>query len=133
MNYKEKYPDFSELIGQTFTSVVNTGEAFILKNDEREYSIHHSQDCCESVYIDDVVGDLDDLTNTPITFATEEYNSDAPKSETYGEGEKAHTYVDESSTWSFYKLGTVKGWVDIKFYGSSNGYYSETADLVRLK
>jgi len=89
--------------------------------DGGHFSMYHSQDCCESVIIDDVTGDWDDLIGTPITFAEESSNSDNPKTEKYGDRE----YTDESHTWTFYKLGTVKGWVDVRWYGSSNGYYSE--------
>jgi len=74
------------------------------------------QDCCESVYIEDICGDLKDLENSPIVKASCKYYS-PEESE------------DDSNTWSFFTFATVKGYVDIRFYGSSNGYYSEGATL----
>jgi hypothetical protein len=84
-------------------------------------SLQHLQDCCESVYIEDVCGDPNDLVGSPILLA-EEVSGDEPE-------------VDDrdnkgSYTWTFYKIATNKGAVTIRWYGTSNGFYSETADFV---
>lgn len=75
----------------------------------------HEQDCCEDVRIEDICGDLDDLTGAPILRADERTSS----GETDG----------GSHTWTFYEFATVKGSVTIRWLGESNGYYSERLSI----
>lgn len=122
-----RYGDTSkieELVGKTFTSV--TADVKSLKfalADGKGYIFHHHQDCCESVSIDDICGDLHDLEGSPLLQA-EEVNSDHFKDKP--------DHSEDSETWTFYKFATIKGYVTVRWYGTSNGYYSESVDLCRL-
>lgn len=114
----------TDLIGKVFTNIARTSDnsELILTCEEGVYTFYHAQDCCESVYIEDITGDLDDLLNSPILLAEESTSTENP------------IYVpipdyQDSFTWTFYKLATIKGYVDIRWYGESNGYYSESVDL----
>lgn len=115
---------FEVLQGRTVKAIeVNKGDGdeikFAMENGE-VYRMCHHQDCCEHVYIEDICGDLEDLIDTPILVAEERTES----------GE-VDSY--DSCTWTFYELRTIKGSVTIRWYGNSNGYYSERVDFGRLK
>jgi hypothetical protein len=108
--------EFNELIGRTLYRAESDDDILTLYLSNTNYvQFLHEQDCCESVYIDDICGDLDDLVGEPLLVAEEVSSYDA---EPKDEGE-------ESYTWTFYRFATRKGWVTVKWYGSSNGYYSE--------
>jgi hypothetical protein len=118
--------DISVLLGKTLASVtVNEArdEIRFVTDDAKTYLMWHSQDCCESVHVESITGDLVDLIGTPILLAevstSDQRPADLPKQE----------YEGESQTWTFYKFATIKGYVDIRWYGSSNGYYSESVDF----
>jgi len=111
-------------IGRTFDKIENTGDELKMTSGEIAYTFFHSQDCCENVTIEDVCGDLTDLIGTPLLVA-EEITSDKNP-----EGIEKE-YQDDSFTWTFYKFSTIKGSVTIRWYGESNGYYSEGVDLKR--
>lgn len=113
--------EFSDLQGKTLKRVEQKGEDQIEfeTEDGREFSLYHSQDCCETVVVESITGDLADLVGTPILLAEEASSTDDPP------GYK-HEYQPESQTWTFYKLRTIKGSVDIRWHGTSNGYYSES-------
>lgn len=120
---------FSTLLGKTLTRVEQTGDDSITftANTGERFLLYHRQGCCESVFIESVVGDLQDLVGHPITLAEEVTSGDTngPDLDPLGK-------YDESYTWTFYKLATVKGYVDIRWYGTSNGYYSESVDFEKL-
>jgi len=119
--------DIKEMVGQTFKNVAKKEHQEIwFENDNVSYVFYHGQDCCESVYIDDVNGDLSDLVGSPITMAEEETSRKNP------EGVEPPEY-QESFTWTFYKFATVKGYVTIRWYGESNGYYSESVDIRKIE
>lgn len=120
--------EISELVGKTVVSIDKKDDEliFICANGEK-YKMYHSQNCCENVYIEDICGDLEDLIGTPILKAEELSNY-----EPVSEKDKQRTKEAEewgSCTWTFYKLATIKGYVDIRWYGESNGYYSESVDF----
>lgn len=115
---------FSDLIGKTLVVVEPNHDEmlFVTANDER-YQLYHSQDCCESVTIEDICGDLSDLLGSPILLAEEVSNVDR---------EPAAEYTPDSYTWTFYNIATIKGSVTIRWYGESNGYYSESVSFRKL-
>jgi hypothetical protein len=119
MNYE--YVDFSVLIGKTLVSVENVDdERIIFKTTEGEtYKMLHFQDCCESVTVEDICGNLSDLVGRPILNAEMVSR----------EGEETDF---DTSTWTFYHISTIKGYVTIRWFGQSNGYYSESVDFIRL-
>ena len=129
--------DVSILLGKTLIKIeqIEKEELRFYTSDGEIYKMYHQQDCCESVEIDDVVGDLEDLLNTPILLAEmvssdEEGDVVSKNPSTYDVDTVEGKYGDDSYTWTFYKFATIKGYVDIKWYGSSNGYYSERVNFV---
>ena len=113
----------AQMLGKTFVKVVGSVDGnemlFETANGER-FMFSHQQDCCERVDINDIVGDLEDLVGEPLLLA-QEVQGETPVD--FNEREY------ESVTWTFYKFATRKGYVDVRWLGESNGYYSEGVDL----
>jgi hypothetical protein len=123
----QEYRDGVEFMtGKTMKSVENTGAEIVFTTVEDEvFVLYHSQDCCESVYVEDVCGDLSDLVGTPMLYAAEVSN------EGEEEPKNPSDYEPESHTWTFYKFSTIHGSVTVRFYGTSNGYYSEGVSFTK--
>lgn len=118
---------FKFLEGRTLRSVEGTkhsSQLLFTDTGGNIYKMFHWEDCCESVEIDDICGDINDIIGSPILLAEESTNTDEPRKNEDGSDEYA-----ESFTWTFYKLSTIKGHVTIRWYGSSSGYYSESVDF----
>lgn len=109
-----------ECIGKTIVEIrgANKGSDHIsfLFSDGSCFKMYHPQECCETVEVEDICGDINDLLNIPLLGAEVSVNND-----------------DESAIWTFYKFHTQKGYVDIRWYGTSNGYYSEEVEIRYFK
>jgi len=111
--------EYLPILGETLISVERgtsgrSGDRITFKTATKTWVMYHSQDCCENVYIEDIEGNLDDLVGHPLLQAEV----------VTGEPEDSDSRYDELQQWTFYKLATVKGYVTIRWYGGSNGWYS---------
>lgn len=108
----------AKMIGQTpveIDGMKEGSEAVRIKTAEgNELLLRYEQDCCASCSIAQVDGDPLDLLGAPLRMC-ELVDNDEPAREDY----------EESFTWTFVKFATVHGYVTLRWYGSSNGYYSE--------
>lgn len=145
--------EFANMIGRTM--VVAKGDVgediMVFRSDDGwQFSFYHNQDCSESVSIEDVCGDLEDLVGAPILIAEEVSSQEREERLTRmsdlatfnvedleheqkacerGEpmiGRELPVVNAESYTWTFYRFATVKGYVTVRWLGVSNGYYSES-------
>lgn len=131
-NIIHRQTDFNLLSGQTIKSIDGLkrgSEEVIFTTDKGKYKMYHEQDCCESVYVEDICGDIEDIIGLPIVEADEvvyvninPYDYDIKEQDPYG-----------SFTWTFYKLSTIKGSITLRWYGESNGYYSEKVSFEKIK
>ena len=131
----------SELVGKTLISIelINDDELIFICSSGEKYRMYHYQSCCEKVIIEDISGDLQDLIGTPILIAEEVSNIPLVNAfeskfkkikDEYGFERDEHGNIKpDSYTFTFYKIATIKGYVDIRWFGSSNGYYSEKVDF----
>lgn len=112
--------NFKELVGKTLIKIENLEDELRFHTSDAEvYVMYHRQSCCESVYIEDIVGDLDDLIGSPIVLAEVRTNDD-------------DSLEYDTGMWTFYELATNKGSVTIRWYGTSNGYYSVGVSFCNL-
>lgn len=125
--------DIKELVGYAFNLIeVNkdsTAVTFYGMAGQPLFKMTHKQDCCESVWLEEVVGDWGDLIGTPIFVAECVSNHNDPRANLTTDDE-AYWDAVTSETWTFYKLTTMKGSVTLRWYGTSNGYYSEGVSII---
>ena len=120
-----RYWDVPDMVGFTMVSVageVGDESLMFTATDGTRFELYHEQDCCESVKIEDIIGDLSDLVGSPLVEA-EELSS---------EPDPYLGYEPESCTWTFYRFSTVRGTVTVQWLGESNGYYSESVSFRHL-
>lgn len=115
---------FEPLLGKTVTKIEGAAEEseeilFITENEDI-FRMYHEQDCCEDVRVEDIGGAINDLIGNPILLAEEVTN-------------EGTTDYGDTCTWTWYHFATIKGYVTIRWYGESNGYYSESVNCEWVK
>lgn len=122
-----EYVDVNVLLGKTILSIENMNpgedEVYITLDSGEKFKMYHNQDCCESVYLESVVGDVEDLIGEPL-LVSEQVDGESPADE-------ENDY--DVHQWTFYKFATRKGYVDLRWHGTSNGYYSTGVDFEQIK
>lgn len=106
---------FDFIVGKTIESVIgleSQSEKVVLTFTDDTYVIfHHQQSCCESVYLEDyeLTGKLEyGVIND--AYSTSKCDDDEE--------------CDNIKLWTFYNINTSKGTLNLRWYGTSNGYYS---------
>lgn len=117
--WNSKSVDLDQLKGLTIVSVdgaeSGSDEIIFTLSDGTEFKMYHEKDCCESVSVEDVCGDIQDVIDAKIVhFEKRVVSGDTD----YG-----------SYTATFYDIQTTKGCVNIRWNGESNGYYSESVSV----
>lgn len=122
--HEQVSPD--KLQGNVIHKIVRSeNELLFLTDGGLMFILEHRSDCCESVELIDICGDLEDLLFSPILGCEIVTNNTDPVLNSAG-------YLPESFTWTFVKIWTAFGSVTLRWYGTSNGYYSEVANLYEL-
>lgn len=113
--YDRKLVDFDILIGETIVSIsgMDTGgvEVVIETASGRTFRMYHVQDCCENVYIDATYGCANSILNKVVdetTYFTDNYDG-----------------AYESGTISRFRIYCDGDYFEVKWIGTSNGYYGE--------
>lgn len=113
---------FDDIKGKVLASIdgAEPGSQRVVFNfaDGTAWASYHSPDCCESVSVNRITGDLASVIGSPVMCAYESQDSNDKPSE----------YAD-SWTWTHQRIRTESGEVIIVWLGESNGYYGETPYL----
>lgn len=86
----------------------------------RIVTLHHVQDCCEYVCIEDTNGDWLALVGKPLVESSEHVVSDF-------DGESHESSTETTFTFKVDGATVINRWI-----GSSNGYYSEHVDISEI-
>lgn len=99
--------NITDFIGLIFRKVYydeDNAQLIFISNTSRKFKMLHYSDCCESVTLDDIIGELDFLIGVPILHAA---------------------CVSNEEQWTFYHINTKKGYVTLRWFSDSDWYSSE--------
>lgn len=117
---------YTEFSGKTIQEIrgckKHSDEVTIKFTDGSCLKFYHQQDCCETVL-------LEDFDITPEWLIDSKIISIEERISRSEEGVKPLNDWTESYTWSFYVIKTSSSTMILRWYGESNGWYSETVDI----
>lgn len=120
---------FESLKGKTLSAVEisdDRDEMTLTTTCGERYRMYHSKDCCETVKIEDICGDIEDVIGTPL-LAVEEATSVRDPVGYKDDGDR------EAFLWTFYKMATINGYLTIRWLGESNGYHGMGVECERVR
>ena len=114
-----------ELIGEVLTHIdvdPEKNEILLTTESGREIIIHHDQDCCENVHIEDTEGNWLTLIGKPLVEVTEDAvdQGDPPPASPDSWTRTTLTFKVDGAT-------VISRWI-----GESNGYYSESVHIKEI-
>jgi hypothetical protein len=115
--------DIKILIGKTLTKATGKEgdeEVVFEVSDGTIFKLAHFKECCETVIVADICGDMADLVGSPILQAESSSEDKTDPGPDCG-----------ALKWTFYRITTQKGQVVIRWVGESNGYYGVDVDFVK--
>lgn len=144
--YNSKEAKIEDLIGKTLLKIeiveddYNNQEIHFITSRDEHYIMFHIQECYENVYIESINGDIIKLIGAEILIAEEvsndkfieKWKNKFTKNKYEMLENDKNEYFPDSYLWTFYKLSTINGDVTIRWFGKSNGYYSESVDFILL-
>ena len=116
-----------ELVGEVLTHIdVDDANNVIMlvTASGKEFRVCHHQDCCERVRIVDTLGNWKELIGKQIIGM----DIHAGNAETDPDGEPVESGTDTEITFRTDEHTVISRW-----FGESNGYYSESVDFDRIK
>lgn len=109
------------LVGRVLTSVEHNQEEVVFTcQDGDRFRLYHEQCCCESVTLEGVDGDVEDLIGVPVIRADEVLCEQFDRN-------------GSSQTDTHFLVATNAGRVLFRWEGASNGYYSELVYFSKIE
>lgn len=109
---------FHKLVGTTILEFNCNEYRVRIVTNKGACTLEHYQDCCEHVTLEDVIGDPTELVGAVVRLAEVRTSDDDPPGARF----------DDLTMWTFYELRTDRGDITLRWFGSSNGYYSVGVD-----
>ncbi len=118
----------AEMIGQTpveIDGMTEGSQQVVIKTREGGTLTLSDPGDYSTVEIVQVDGDPLDLLGLPLEMCEEISNDERHDPD----GNEESDFDSRSFTWTFIKFATTAGYVTLRWFGSSNGYYSERPDI----